>query len=153
MKGQCHVNSNLIAQPARPVAQRLMQALGPAMVACLAASLALAQDTDAPAAPAASVVLDASSPGREGAVVEIPLEPIVIESDMPNPEPTLDQLMQKFRALLAEPPSFIVSERQFSDGALEVITRFGRFCARPLPGSLHSGLGGDITLASPCASF
>ncbi|HTS55346.1 MAG TPA: hypothetical protein VMH26_18915 [Burkholderiales bacterium] len=59
--------------------------------------------------------------------------------------------MQKFRDALAQPP--IVAERRFSDGALEVTTRFGHFCAKPPPGHAESGLGGDITLAAPCAWF
>jgi hypothetical protein len=59
--------------------------------------------------------------------------------------------MQKFRDALAQPP--IVAEHRFSDGSLEVTTHFGHFCAKPLPGHVESGLGGDITLAAPCAWF
>jgi hypothetical protein len=59
--------------------------------------------------------------------------------------------MQMFAALGS--PSFIVSERQLGGGVFELTTRFGRLCARPPPVQLQSGPGGDITLASPCASF
>jgi hypothetical protein len=81
------------------------------------------------------------------------VEPIVIESDALTPEPTQDQLMQKFRNTLAQPSALIVAERRLSDGTLELTTRLGHFCARPLPAHLESGLGGDITLAAPCAWF
>ena len=64
----------------------------------------------------------------------------------------MDQLMQKFRDALAEPP-LILAEHRFSSGMLEVTTRSGRFCAKTLPGHVESGLGGDITLASPCVWF
>lgn len=128
----------------------MVRAVGIALVACLATPLAAAQDSDAAVAPAVSETLP---PSRDGGIVEVPAEPIVIESDALTPEPTQDQLLQKFRDALGQPPSFVVSERQLAGSVLEVTTRFGRFCARALPPQLQSGLGGDITLASPCTSF
>jgi hypothetical protein len=95
-----------------------------------------------------------SSPrSADGSVIEVPAEPIVIEGEPIAPEPTLDQLMQKFREALSQPPSYVVSERQLAGGLMEIRTRFGRFCVRPVPPQVQSGLGGDISLAAPCASF
>ncbi len=128
-------------------AQRLVQALGFALCAWLAPSIAGAQDTDGGAATS----LAAAPASQESAVIEIPVAPIIIESDLPAPQPTLEQLMLKFREALGQPPSFVVSEHQLADGALELTTRFGRFCARPLPAQSQFGVGGHITLAAPCA--
>lgn len=89
----------------------------------------------------------------DGSIIEVPAEPIVIESEGLAPEPTLDQLMQKFREALSQPPSYVISERQLAGGLMEIRTRFGRFCVRPVPPQVQSGLGGDIALAAPCASF
>jgi hypothetical protein len=106
-----------------------MQALGVAMLACL-------------------------TPASEGSsVVEVPLAPIVVISEPLNPPPSQAQLMQKFRDALGQPPTLVVTEHQFVDGAVQMTTRFGRFCAGPPPGYLQSGLGGDIRLAARCASF
>jgi hypothetical protein len=140
------VNSSFASQLARCCLQRAVRVLGIGMVACFATSFAAAQDSGGGAQLKRTV-------SDDGAVVEVPVEPIVIESDALTPEPTQDQLMQKFRDALGQPPSYIVSERQLAGGVLEVTTRFGRLCVRPLPGQLGSGLGGDITLAAPCASF
>jgi hypothetical protein len=128
----------------------MVRAMSIAVVACLATPLAAAQDSGAAVLPTVS---EMSPPSSDGAVVEVPVEPIVIESDALTLEPTQDQLLQKFRDALGQPPSFVVSERQLAGGLLEVTTRFGRLCVRALPAQLQSGLGGDITLAAPCASF
>ena len=94
------------------------------------------------------------TPASEGsAVVEVPLAPIEVVSEPLNPHPTQAQLMQKFRDALGQPPTLVVTEHQFADGAGEMTTRFGRFCAGPPPGYLQSGLGGDIRLVAPCALF
>jgi hypothetical protein len=127
----------------------MVRAVGIAVVACLATPLAVAQDNHDPVPPTMS---ETALPSADGAVIEVPAEPIVIESDALTPEPTQDQLLQKFRDALGQPPSLVVSERQLA-GGLEVTTRFGHFCARALPAQVRSGLGGDITLAAPCASF
>ena len=139
-------NSSFASQLAGCRLQRAVRALGIVIVACLATSFAAAQDSGG------GVQLK-STMSEDGGVLEVPVEPIVIESDELTPEPTQDQLMQKFRDALGQPPSYIVSERQLASGVLEVTTRLGRLCVRPLPGQLRSGLGGDITLAAPCASF
>jgi hypothetical protein len=116
-------------QRRRRFSQWFMQALGIAMLACL-------------------------TPASEGSsVVEVPLAPIVIIGEPLNPPPTQAQLMQKFRAALGQPPTLVITEHQFADGAVQMTTRFGRFCAGPPPGYLQSGLGGDIRLAARCASF
>ena len=86
-------------------------------------------------------------------VVEVPLEPIVVISEPLNPPPSQAQLMQKFRDALGQPPTLVVTEHQFVDGAVQMTTRFGRFCVGPPPGYLQSGLGGDIRLVARCASF
>ena len=90
---------------------------------------------------------------QEDSSAEAPLVPIVIESDAPSPPPGRDQLMSKFREALGGPPDLTVAEHQFTNGPLEITTRFGRLCAEPPPAHLESGLGGDITLAAPCAMF
>jgi len=80
----------------------------------------------------------------EGSVVEIPSAPVVVESDMLNPEPTLDERMQKFRAALGQPSVSTVSERRLANGALEVTTSLGRFCTTPPPRYMQSSLGGAM---------
>jgi hypothetical protein len=140
------VNSSFASQLARCRLQRAVRALGIGLVACLATSFAAAQDSGR------GVQLERIA-SDDGPVIEVPVEPIVIESDALTPEPTQDQLMQTFREALGQPPSFVVSERQLGGGVFELTTRFGRLCARSLPVQLQSGPGGDITLASPCASF
>ena len=132
------------------------RAISAAMMALLGVAALSAVAAQSPEATTSSV--DQSTPlppsdGSDGAIIEVPGEPVIIESDAPQPEPTLDQLVQKFRDALAQPPSYIMSERQLAGGLLEIHTRFGRLCARALPGRVQSGLGGDIVLASPCAAF
>ena len=90
---------------------------------------------------------------QESPPAEIPLPPIVIESTPGSPDLTLDQLMQKFREALGSPPALVISEHQFYNGPLEIVTPFGRLCAEPPPARLESGLGGQINLAAPCAVF
>ena len=89
----------------------------------------------------------------DGSVGEIPSPPVVIEVEALNPEPTLDERMQKFRTALGQPSVSTVSERRFANGALEVTTSLGRFCTTPPPRYMQSGLGGDIALVAPCALF
>ena len=101
----------------------------------------------------ASPALETAPASKEGAVVEVRSAPVVIESDVLNRDPTLDQLMQKFRTALGRPSVSSVSERRLANGALEVTTTLGRFCTTPPPGYIQSALGGDITLAAPCALF
>ncbi len=94
------------------------------------------------------------TPASEGSsVLEVPLAPIVVVSDPLTPNPTQDQLIRKFRDALGQPPTLVITEHQLAGGGVQMTTRYGRFCAGPLPGYLQSGLGGDIRLAAPCASF
>ena len=101
----------------------------------------------------ASPALETARASETGAVGEVRSPPVVIESDVLNLEPTLDQLMQKFRTALGQPSVSTVSERRLANGALEVTTSLGRFCTTPPPGYIQSALGGNITLAAPCALF
>jgi hypothetical protein len=97
--------------------------------------------------------IEAQTTPEEGSSAEVPLVPIVIESDALSPPPGRDELMSKFREALGQPPDLTVAEHQVTNGPLEITTRFGRLCAEPPPAHLESGLGGDITLAAPCALF
>jgi hypothetical protein len=131
--------------------QRSKQALAMAMLACFTTSWANARhpDTDAPSVDSPALAAEPTTQAKSP--VEVPLVPI--ESDVLNPEATREQLMQKFRDALAQPPAWIIAEHRLSDGTLEVTTRLGHFCAKPLLGHVESGLGGDITLAAPCVWF
>jgi hypothetical protein len=90
---------------------------------------------------------------QEEAMSEISVPPISIETDQPVASPTQDQLMPRFRNALGRPLSSSVEARQLVDGALEMTTQLGRFCARPPPAQSQVGVGGTITLAAPCAHF
>ena len=79
--------------------------------------------------------------------------PIIIEADPMNEEPTLDQLMHRFREALGAPPSYVISERPLGAEGLEFHTRYGRFCVKTPAVQKPGGPGGDISLASRCASF
>jgi len=85
--------------------------------------------------------------------LEVPAPPVVIEGELPNLGPSVDDLMQHFRDSLKAPPSFLYSERTLADGSLEATTRYGRFCSPPLPAQSGSGAGGDVRLFARCASF
>ena len=97
--------------------------------------------------------LEVPPTNRDSSVVDTSLAPIVIEGERLYLDPILDDSKRKFRDALGPPPILIASERQFTDGAMELTTRYGRFCAKPLPGYLQSRIGGDITLAARCASY
>jgi hypothetical protein len=101
----------------------------------------------------ASAALETAPASEEGSGVGVLSAPVVIESNVLNPDPTLDQLMQKFRTALGRPSVSSVSERRLANGALEVTTSLGRFCTTPPPGYIQSALGGDITLVAPCTLF
>ena len=97
--------------------------------------------------------LETAPASETGAVGEVRSPPVVIESNVLNLDPTLDQLMQKFRTALGQPSVSTVSEHRLANGALEVTTNVGRFCTTPPPGYIQSAPGGNITLAAPCALF
>lgn len=133
--------------------QRIMQALGVAMLACLSTSPANAIHQGTEGFGVQSSALDAPPMNRDNSVADTWLAPITIEGERLYPDPTLDDSMRRFRDALGTRPPLILSERQFTDGAMELTTRFGRFCARPLPGYVQPGIGGNITLAARCASY
>jgi hypothetical protein len=100
-----------------------------------------------------SVALAEASGDAEDSVYEVPAPPVTIEGELPHLEPTPEDLIRHFRESLSAPPSFLSSERRLADGTIEARTRFGRFCAPPLPAQSISGVGGDVRLIAPCASF
>jgi hypothetical protein len=90
-------------------------------------------------------------PARE----ELTLGSVVIEAE-PILEPGIDDLMRSFRAALErdrQRTSLDIVERQYASGAVEVDTRYGRFCLAPLPTYLSSDLTAGVALASRCARF
>ena len=89
-------------------------------------------------------------PDKEQALSEVP--PISIESDQPAAPPTREELKRKFHDAL-KLRSSAPEERRLADGTLEITTRLGHFCAKPLPAQAESGVGGNIRLAAPCATF
>jgi hypothetical protein len=144
-------NTNLSQEQKSP-SRTFMRTLGVATLACLTMSWANAQDRDLEAPPVHSRAQEPQPTTQVDSSVEIPSVPVIEVVVVKTPDPTMDQLMQKFRDALAEPP-LILAEHRSSSGMLEVITRSGRFCAKTSPGHVESGLGGDITLASPCVWF
>jgi hypothetical protein len=144
-------NTNPCQEPKSP-SQSFMQTLGVVTLTCLTMSWANSQDGDLQTPPVDSRAREPQATMQVASSVEIPSVPVIEVVVVKTPDPTMDQLMQKFRDALAEPP-LILAEHRFSSGMLEITTRSGRFCAKTLPGHMESGLGGDITLASPCAWF
>lgn len=51
----------------------------------------------------------------------------------------------------ARPP--VPSEHRLAGGAMELHTRYGRFCIMPTPAYPYSDLTTNLTLASRCAMF
>lgn len=79
---------------------------------------------------------------------------VIIEAPPIETGPTIELLLQRFRAALAEDRArALPSERHLASGATELQTRYGRFCINPLPAYLYSDLAGTLTLASRCAMF
>jgi hypothetical protein len=89
----------------------------------------------------------------EESILEVPAPPVVIEGELPHLGPTPEEMLEHFRESLKAQPSFLSSERRFADGTIEAHSRFGRFCAPPVPAQTLSGVGGDVRLIAPCASF
>ena len=87
---------------------------------------------------------------EEQVLSEVP--PISIESEQPAAPPTQKELTRRFHDAL-KPLSHAPEERRLADGTLEITTRLGHFCAKPLPAQVESGVGGNIRLAAPCATF
>ena len=83
---------------------------------------------------------------QANSIGELPA-PIVIQGEELRP----DDSMRQFRDTLA--PSAGASERRPADGSVELVTRFGRFCLKPLPPYLQPRIGGEVTLAARCTSL
>ena len=145
------MNTSFLPQLGAPARPPFIPALA-AVALCFVTYAALAEESG-DREKADRSILESSSPGSARAATEVPLEPVIIEGDGPNAEPTLDQLQRKLGDALARQPGSGLNERRLNDGVLEVTTRFGRFCTRPMPSYLSSGVGGDIGLLAPCAAF
>jgi len=133
--------------------RRSIHLLGAAILASLTMSWAHAQYPGADAAAVNGAMHEEQPTTTPAPAGEILLPPLVIESIATNPDPTQDELMQKFRDALAQPPIWAAAEHRFPNGSLDITTRFGHFCAEPPPAHLESGLGGDVTLVAPCVLF
>jgi len=132
--------------PQRP---RIMKALGVAILVCLQMSWANAKHQEVETFRVDNPALEAPPTSEDSSTVDASSPPVVIEGEQMYP----DDPKQKFREALGPPPSLVASEHQFGDGSMELSTRFGRFCAKPVPGSVQLRIGGDITLAARCASY
>jgi hypothetical protein len=78
----------------------------------------------------------------------------VIEAEPLPVGPSVEELMQRFRANLREDkyplqPVYKV----FATGVVEVTTRYGKFCLAPLPTYLSTSLTFSTSLASRCTLF
>lgn len=114
-------------------------------VCTLCAQGVLAQEPD-PGEKTAPTQVSAAAPATSPAVV---IETAPIESG-----PTIEQLLQLFRAALEEDRARAEPiERRLASGAVEVQTRYGRFCVNPVLGDLYSDLARSLMLASRCAMF
>jgi hypothetical protein len=119
----------------------------------LALQPAFADDDQIAALSSPSMATPEPMSSSDESILEVPAPPVVIEGELPHIEPTPQELMQHFRQSLAAPPSFLSSERRLADGTIEASNRLGRFCAPPVPMQSVSGVGGDVRLIVPCASF
>jgi hypothetical protein len=98
------------------------------------ARAATEQGSDAPAAPAPDV--EAGS--------------VVIQAEPPPAEPTIDDLLARFRERLQTERMLAPIERPLAGGMVEVETRYGRFCVPSTNAFNSSELGGRFGLASFC---
>lgn len=91
---------------------------------------------------------------EEAALPETTIEGVVIEAEPLRLERTIEALMQQFReALRRDRFDLPFAERPLPGGALELTTRFGRFCVVPVPTQFGSDLARGIDLAQRCAEF
>jgi hypothetical protein len=118
---------------------RSLQTCCSLLALCVLCGIAAAQEAEPepPAAPRIEV-----NPGS-----------VVIEAEPLQLEPGMGELVQRFRDRLADDRPLDPVEDRLLSGALEVHTRYGRFCIAPLPTYLSSDLAGGLTLASRCAMF
>ncbi len=90
----------------------------------------------------------------EAAVPETTVDGVIIEAEPLRLERTIEELMQRFReALNRDRFELPFRERPLPGGALEVTTRFGRFCVVPLPTVFGSDLARGIELAQRCTPY
>jgi len=69
---------------------------------------------------------------------------VIIQGEEPRPDDSMQRLRDTLR------PPAVTSERRLADGSVEAVTRFGRFCVKPLPPYLQPRIGGEVTLAARC---
>lgn len=112
------------------------------LVLCALCESAVAGDAapEPPAQPAAALRTEVN-PGA-----------VVIEAEPLDLEPGIEELMRRFGDRLADHRPLDPVEAPLPS-AIEVNTRYGRFCIAPLPTYLSSDLAGGLTLASRCAIF
>lgn len=79
---------------------------------------------------------------------------VVIQATPPSPQPTIDELMERFRKSLATERLLTPVERPLAGGLVEVNTRYGRFCLPSVTTPFTwSDLTGSFALASRCAYY
>ena len=86
-------------------------------------------------------------------VPEVEVGGVVIEAELPTPEPTVEELMVRFRERLRTERMLAPIERPLAGGLVEVTTRFGRFCVPGVTPFNWSDLTGSFGLASFCAYY
>ena len=128
-----------------PTPQKL-QVLAAAVLAALSLSAAGARQLEPQSSGTRTPSSEAQSADQPNSAEELP-PPIVIEGEELRP----DDSMRQFRDALRRPDG--ASERRLADGTVELVTRFGRFCVKPLPSSLQPQIGGEVTLAARCTSL
>jgi hypothetical protein len=114
------------------------------VLACLLAQPTWSEDQPAPAPVQAP---------SEAPPIELSIGGIVIEAEWLKVEPSLEEQAQEFRKALAVPDLLTPVERSFADGSVEVQTRYGKFCLRPVPDYLQASIGSGLALAARCAAF
>lgn len=145
-------NSSFLQRaPCEP--KRITRALGVAMLACLPMSWAGAKCPEAKGFGMHMSAHEALSRNGESPLVDLSLMPITVEGEDSYPDSTPDDSMRKFRDALGPPRVLAASERKFRDGAMELTTRFGHFCARSLPAYLQTANGDSIALTARCVGY
>lgn len=86
-------------------------------------------------------------------VPEIEVGAVVIEAQPPPPEPTVEELMARFRERLRTERLLAPIERPLAGGLVEVTTRFGRLCVPGVTPYNWSDLTGSFGLASFCVYY
>ncbi len=106
----------------------------------------------ASAAVAWSCRVSAEEPVEPAPPPEVEAGSVVIEAEPPH-EPSVEQLLERFRERLRTERMLAPIERPLAGGMVEVKTRYGRFCV-PSPNAFNtSALTGTFGLASFCAFY